>query len=84
MNQPFVFISCVSPEFRQTRSRVAAVLTGEREIPGGLEAAADAGGDSKPARFVNTLPPRELSYEHRPPGISRSPTPRGRAQPRPN
>jgi Domain of unknown function (DUF4062) len=27
MNQPFVFISCVSPEFRQTRSRVAAVLT---------------------------------------------------------
>jgi hypothetical protein len=27
MNQPSVFISCVSPEFRQTRSRVAAVLT---------------------------------------------------------
>src|SRR4029077_14051513 len=27
MNQPSVFISCVSPEFRQTRSRVAAILT---------------------------------------------------------
>ena len=27
MNQPAVFISCVSPEFRQTRSRVAAILT---------------------------------------------------------
>jgi tetratricopeptide (TPR) repeat protein len=27
MNQPPVFISCVSPEFRQTRSRVAAILT---------------------------------------------------------
>jgi hypothetical protein len=26
MNQPAVFISCVSPEFRQTRSRVAAIL----------------------------------------------------------
>jgi tetratricopeptide (TPR) repeat protein len=26
MNQPPVFISCVSPEFRQTRSRVAAIL----------------------------------------------------------
>ena len=29
---------------------------GEREIPGGLEAAADADGDGKPARFVNKLP----------------------------
>jgi tetratricopeptide (TPR) repeat protein len=27
MNQPSVFISCVSPEFRQTRSRVTAILT---------------------------------------------------------
>ena len=27
MNQPALFISCVSPEFRQTRSRVAAILT---------------------------------------------------------
>jgi hypothetical protein len=27
MNQPSVFISCVSPEFRQTRSQVAAILT---------------------------------------------------------
>src|SRR6516162_8686351 len=27
MNQPAVFISCVSPEFRQTRSRVAVILT---------------------------------------------------------
>jgi hypothetical protein len=27
MNQPSVFISCVSPEFRQTRSRVGAILT---------------------------------------------------------
>ena len=27
MSQPSVFISCVSPEFRQIRSRVAAVLT---------------------------------------------------------
>src|SRR5262249_26976558 len=27
MNQPAVFISCVSPEFRQTRGRVAAILT---------------------------------------------------------
>ena len=27
MNQPSVFISCVSPELRQTRSRVAAILT---------------------------------------------------------
>jgi tetratricopeptide (TPR) repeat protein len=27
MNQPLVFISCVSPEFRQTRSRVGAILT---------------------------------------------------------
>src|SRR5271165_1330606 len=27
MNRPTVFISCVSPEFRQTRSRVAAILT---------------------------------------------------------
>jgi len=27
MNQPSVFISCVSLEFRQTRSRVAAILT---------------------------------------------------------
>src|SRR4029077_18311172 len=27
MNQPSVFISCVSPEFRQTRSRVAEILT---------------------------------------------------------
>ena len=27
MNQPAIFISCVSPEFRQTRSRVAAILT---------------------------------------------------------
>jgi len=27
MNQPPVFISCVSPEFRQTRSRVAGILT---------------------------------------------------------
>src|SRR5262252_8817712 len=27
MNQPAVFISCVSPEFRQTRIRVAAILT---------------------------------------------------------
>ena len=26
MNQPSVFISCVSPEFRQIRSRVAAIL----------------------------------------------------------
>src|SRR6516164_5540857 len=26
MNQPAVYISCVSPEFRQTRSRVAAIL----------------------------------------------------------
>ena len=27
MNQQSIFISCVSPEFRQTRSRVAAILT---------------------------------------------------------
>ena len=27
MNQPAVFISCVTPEFRQTRSRIAAILT---------------------------------------------------------
>jgi len=27
MNQPSVFISCVSPEFRQTRGRVAEILT---------------------------------------------------------
>jgi len=27
MNRPTVFISCVSPEFHQTRSRVAAILT---------------------------------------------------------
>ena len=27
MNQPAVFISCVSPEFRQTRGRVAEILT---------------------------------------------------------
>ena len=27
MNQPPVFISCVSPEFRQIRSRIAAILT---------------------------------------------------------
>jgi NADH:ubiquinone oxidoreductase subunit E len=27
MNQPPIFISCVSPEFRQARSRVAAILT---------------------------------------------------------
>src|SRR6516162_9410980 len=27
MNQPAVFISCASPEFRQTRSRVATILT---------------------------------------------------------
>src|SRR5260370_42463047 len=27
MNQPSVFASCVSPEFRQTRSCVAAILT---------------------------------------------------------
>jgi Domain of unknown function (DUF4062) len=27
MNQPFVFISCVTPEFGQIRSRVAAILT---------------------------------------------------------
>jgi hypothetical protein len=27
MNQPSVFISCVSPEFRQIRSRVATILT---------------------------------------------------------
>src|SRR5271157_2164508 len=27
MNQPSVFISCVSPEFRQTRSRVGDILT---------------------------------------------------------
>src|SRR4029077_3585410 len=27
MNQPSVFISCVSPEFRQTRDRVAHILT---------------------------------------------------------
>jgi hypothetical protein len=27
MNQPAVFISCVSPELRQTRNRVAAILT---------------------------------------------------------
>jgi Domain of unknown function (DUF4062) len=27
MDQPLVFISCVSPEFRQTRSRVGAILT---------------------------------------------------------
>jgi hypothetical protein len=26
-NRPAVFISCVSPEFRQTRSRVGAILT---------------------------------------------------------
>ena len=27
MNQPAIFISCVSHEFRQTRGRVAAILT---------------------------------------------------------
>jgi Domain of unknown function (DUF4062) len=27
MNQPSIFISCVSPEFRQTRNRVADILT---------------------------------------------------------
>ena len=27
MNQPSVFISCVSSEFRQTRGRVSAILT---------------------------------------------------------
>ena len=27
MNQPTVFISCVSSEFRQTRGRIAAILT---------------------------------------------------------
>jgi hypothetical protein len=27
MNEPTVFVSCVSPEFRRTRSRVAAILT---------------------------------------------------------
>ena len=27
MSQPSVFISCVSPEFRQIRSRVAGILT---------------------------------------------------------
>ena len=27
MTQPLVFISCVSPEFGQTRSRVGAILT---------------------------------------------------------
>jgi len=32
------------------------VLYGEREISGGLEAAADAGGDGKAARVVNTIP----------------------------
>ena len=29
MNQPAIFISCVSPEFGQTRSRVAAILQGK-------------------------------------------------------
>jgi hypothetical protein len=27
MNQPLVFVSCVSQEFRQTRNRVGAILT---------------------------------------------------------
>src|SRR5271166_2677403 len=35
----------------------------EREISGGLEAAADAGGDGKAARFVITIPPQELPHE---------------------
>jgi hypothetical protein len=43
---------------------------GEREIPGGLEAAADAGGDGKAAGLSFILPTRELPYERRPPGIS--------------
>src|SRR5271169_5276010 len=50
------------------------VLKREREIPGGLEAAADAGGDGlrRPGlSFI--LTPRELPYERRPPGISCSP-----------
>src|SRR5271166_1606251 len=33
MNQPSVFISCVSPEFRQTRSKVANILTGLAYTP---------------------------------------------------
>jgi hypothetical protein len=37
---------------------------------GGVEAAADAGGDGKAARFIITLPPQELPYERGPPGIS--------------
>ena len=44
----------------------------EREILG-VEAAADAGGDGKVARFVITIPPRELPHQRLPPEISRSP-----------
>jgi hypothetical protein len=33
MNLPSVFISCVSPDFRQTRSKVANVLTGLAYTP---------------------------------------------------
>ena len=33
MNQPSVFISCVSPEFGQTRSKVANILTGLAYTP---------------------------------------------------
>jgi hypothetical protein len=36
MNQPSVFISCVSPEFRQTRSKVANILT-EKALVGYLD-----------------------------------------------
>jgi hypothetical protein len=37
--------------------RILTTVSAEPDQEGGLEAAADAGGDSKPARFVNTTPP---------------------------
>src|SRR5271167_4436453 len=47
--------------------------SGEREISGGLEAAADAGGDGKAARFVITIPHRNSLTNDCPLGSSRSP-----------
>ena len=50
----------------------ALLQLGEREIAGGLEAAADAAATVRPP-VCHYTPPWELPYERRPPRISRSP-----------
>jgi len=65
------YLTCVNFPFLS--SALESLEGGEREILGGLEAAADAGANGKANRFIITIPDGNSLTNDSPPGISRSP-----------